>query len=61
MTQPIFFSPEQLQALEKLLRKAQPHSDKEMILYFEMYKKVCAAKGVADARKELLSHSATKP
>lgn len=58
MTQPIFFEPEQLQALQKLLEKAQPHSDKEARLYFELYKKVCAAKGVVDARKELLSHSA---
>lgn len=55
MTQPIFFLPEQLEALEKLLEKAKPHSDKEARLYFEMYKKVCAAKGIAKARNELLS------
>lgn len=59
MTQPIFFEPEQLKALQKLLEKAQPHSDKEARLYFELYKKVCAAKGITDARKELLSQSAT--
>ena len=55
MTQPIFFLPEQLEALEKLLAKAQPHSDKEARIYFEMYKKVCAAKGIVNARNELLS------
>ena len=61
MTQPIFFDTDQMEALRKLLEKAQPHSNKEMCTYYEMYKKVDAALGIAKSRKNLLSKPTNQP